>query len=213
MKNKVFILGDSYSTYEGYIPDGYASYYGENKTREAKLRDVSYTWWHRYLKNTDSHLLLNCSYSGTTICHTGYDGSDNISRSFITRFEKLINDGFFADNIPDSIFIFGGTNDSWANAPLGKRKYTEQTTEDLYSVFPAIYYLFNLAKKNFPQTRIVCVINSEEIKEEIVNTLIDACEKYGIEYIEVKNIDKLSGHPTELGMEQIEKQIREGLEK
>ena len=213
MKNKVFILGDSYSTYDGYIPDGYASYYGENKTREAKLRDVSYTWWHRYLKNTDSELVRNSSYSGTTICHTGYDGSDNISRSFITRLEKLINDGFFKENKVDTFFILGGTNDSWANSPLGERKYSDWSTEDLYNVLPAIYYLLNLAKENFPQTRIVCIINSDVIKEEITKNLIDACERYDIEYIEIKNIDKLSGHPTELGMEQIEKQIREGLEK
>ena len=38
---KIFILGDSYSTYEGYVPEGYAIYYGPNSERDAKVSDVS----------------------------------------------------------------------------------------------------------------------------------------------------------------------------
>ena len=33
-KNNVFILGDSYSTYEGYIPDGYRFYYWDERTAD-----------------------------------------------------------------------------------------------------------------------------------------------------------------------------------
>ena len=30
----VFVLGDSYSTFKGYIPEGYATYYGDKEEKE-----------------------------------------------------------------------------------------------------------------------------------------------------------------------------------
>lgn len=210
MKN-IFILGDSYSTYEGHIPEGYAAYYRKDSEREAKLRDHTYTWWYRYLKDTDSNLVRNCSWSGTTICHTGYDGADKIDNSFITRIEKLINSGFFKENKVDTLFVFGGTNDSWANAPLGEMMYSDWTTKDLYCVLPAICYLLHTLKNNFADTKIVCILNSDVFKPKIREAYIEACNHYGIDYIEVTDFDMLEGHPTETGMEQIEKQIIEGM--
>lgn len=208
---KIFILGDSYSTYEGFVPEGYAVYYHPNSERDAKVSDVSLTWWGRYLKNTNSTLLRNCSWSGTTICHTGYDGADKINNSFITRMEKLIDEGFFKENKPDTLFVFGGTNDSWANAPLGEKMYSGWDVKDLYCVLPAICYLLNLLKKNFSETRIICLLNSGVYKKEITDTFIEACEKYNIEYIKIEDFEMLTGHPTELGMEQIEKMVRDGM--
>jgi len=208
---KIFILGDSYSTYEGYVPEGYDIYYGPNSKYDARVSDVNLTWWGRYLKNTNSTLVRNCSWSGSTICHTGYDGADKIGNSFITRMEKLINEGFFKENKVDTFFVFGGTNDSWANAPLGEKMYSGWEVKDLYSVLPAICYLLNLLKENLPETRIICLLNSGIYKKEITDTFIEACQKYDIEYIEIKDFDMLTGHPTELGMEQIEKMVRDGM--
>ena len=34
----VFILGDSFSTFEGYIPEGYLTYYSENTEKNNKKR-------------------------------------------------------------------------------------------------------------------------------------------------------------------------------
>lgn len=213
VKDSIFILGDSYSTYEGHIPQGYAAYYAPETKWEAKLRDHTYTWWHRYIKDTDSILVRNSSYSGTTICYTGYDGADVKNTSFITRIQRLIDSGFFKENKVDTLFVFGGTNDSWANAPLGEMMYKDWTQKDLYFVLPAIGYLLNLLKENFADTKVVCILNSDEYKPEILKAYTEALSHYGIDYIEVTDFDKLSGHPTELGMEQIEKQILKGMEK
>ena len=213
VKDSIFILGDSYSTYEGYIPRGYATYYGKETKWPAKLRDHTYTWWHRYLTDTDSHLVKNCSWSGTTICYTGYDGADVKNTSFITRIQRLIDSGFFKENKVDTLFVFGGTNDSWANAPLGKLMFKDWTEKDLYYVLPAIGYLLNTLKNCFNNTKVICILNSDEYKPEIKNGYIEACTHYGIDYIEITDFDKLSGHPTELGMEQIEKQILKGMER
>lgn len=208
MKNfgRVFILGDSYSTFEGHIPEGYEPYYKEKDTPYSSLNDVSLTWWHRLIKNTGSQLLLNCSWSGTTVCHTGYDGADRSDNSFVARFEKLKDDGFFKANVPDTLFVFGGTNDSWANSPVGAPMYSDWEKEDLYSVLPAFCCLLNRIKDTLPQTRVVCVINCD-IKDEIIKSFKEICQKYGVESVALCDIDKENGHPTAHGMEQIEKQI------
>lgn len=45
----VSVLGDSISTYQGYIPDGYACFYPEANN---DVKDVTQTWWMQVLYNT-----------------------------------------------------------------------------------------------------------------------------------------------------------------
>ena len=52
--NNVLILGDSYSTFNGYIPDGYITYYSENERPETDVRRVEETWWHSLLSEKSS---------------------------------------------------------------------------------------------------------------------------------------------------------------
>ena len=40
MKNNVFIMGDSYSTYKGYIPEGYHFYYGDERKDSPIVKGV-----------------------------------------------------------------------------------------------------------------------------------------------------------------------------
>ena len=64
----VLIIGDSYSTFEGYIAEGCAPYYGRSERKpESDVSAVEETWWHRLIAENDANLLLNSSYSGTTI--------------------------------------------------------------------------------------------------------------------------------------------------
>ena len=85
------------------------------------------------------NLILNNSWSGSTICYTGYDNTDcSNSSSFIYRLQKLIDQGFFDKNNIDTVFVFGGTNDNYADAPIGTMKYENWENNDLYSVMPAI---------------------------------------------------------------------------
>ena len=129
----VLILGDSFSTFEGYIPEGYLTYYGENTEKNTDVRKVEYTWWHQLMKETNSNLVLNNSWSGSTICYTGYDGYDcSKDSSFIFRVRQLIENGFFAENKIDTVFLLGASNDSGANSPLGELKYDHFEEKDLY---------------------------------------------------------------------------------
>jgi len=186
MLGNVFILGDSYSTFYKYIPEGYEHYYDEKGPSYLKSNseivlstndvcNVNQTWWYDLVKE-NGNLLRNCSWSGTTICNTGYNGSDNSKISFIARFEKLLKDGYFKENRVDTFFLFGGTNDSWANSPLGNKIYSDWSVADLYNVFPAFSYLIHMITLNLPQTKIYCIINNE-LKHEITMFYKFVCEK------------------------------------
>ena len=47
------------------------------------------------------------------------------------------------------------------------------------------------------------MINCDSIKTEIIECIKNASKRIGIEFVELKNIDKLTKHPTVTGMEQI----------
>ena len=144
----IMIFGDSYSTYEGYIPDGFAVYYSGHRELPPDVFDVKRTWWGRIIEQTGSTLVQNNSWSGSTLGNTGYNNSDcSTSSSFIYRFEKLWNEGFFEEHKIDTLFVFGGTNDSWSEAPLGELKFENIEKEDLFCVLPAICYFAGTLKE------------------------------------------------------------------
>ena len=101
MKN-IVIFGDSYSTYEGCIPDGYATYYSPNGREEGPAvtkMNVDSTWWKQFIDLCGVNLLLNNSWSGSTIGYTGYNNADcSKSSSFIYRYNKLKDENFFKKN-------------------------------------------------------------------------------------------------------------------
>ena len=205
--DNIVIFGDSYSTFEGYIPKGYAAYYTESRTVGPDVRSVTETWWHRLVEETGAKLIHNNSWSGSTVCYTGYNNSDcSESSSFIYRLNKLEGEGFWVDKTVDTVFVFGGTNDSWANSPIGELVYSDWKKQDLYSVLPAFCFFIKRLLEVFPKANIVCLINTE-LKEEITNGFISACEHYDIEYVKFDHIDKISGHPTVKGMNDIKEQI------
>ncbi len=200
MKKNAIIFGDSYSTFKGYVPEGYAVYYPENLKFETDVKKVEQTWWHQVAKEAKLDIILNNSWSGSTIGYTGYDNVDcSKSSSFIYRLKQLLENGFFAKNKIDTVFVFGGTNDSWSNAPLGEPMYSGWEENDLFSVLPAICYFLNLLKETLPKAKIYCLINTD-IKMEIRNCMKKACEKYEITPISFDKINKTNGHPTIQGM-------------
>jgi len=196
----VSILGDSYSTYEGYMSPSTNElwYYAKAKSDRTDVSDVRQTWWHQLIKLKGWRLCVNNSYSGATISYTGYDGNDYSERSFITR----------ANNVgsPDVLLIFGATNDSWAGAPLGDYKYEGITYGDLYSFRPAMARLLEYVTNRYLGTEIYFMLN-DGLKPEIGESVKTICRHYGVTVVELKGIDKISGHPSVKGMTQIARQM------
>lgn len=201
----VSILGDSYSTFEGYIPQGNVTwYFNRTDTARTDVDNVRQTWWWQLISEGGYILGVNDSYSGATVSYTGYDGNDYTDRSFITRLERIVPS--------DILLIFGATNDSWAGSPVGEYKYGSLTREDLFSFRPAMARLISEAQNRFPGTRIVYIINSE-LKDDITSSIIEVCRHYGCEYVLLENVDKMSGHPSVAGMKAIKNQVLKRLKK
>lgn len=194
--NNTIIFGDSYSTFKGYVPEGYAVYYSESGRPETDVTDVSQTWWYQVCEKAGLNLIHNNSWSGSTIGYTGYGNSDcSHSSSFIYRLKQLADSGFFTNEHIDTVFVFGGTNDSWSNAPLGG----DESDCDLYHVLPAIRCFLAELIRLLPNASIYCLINTE-IKHEIADCLADTCKKHNITPVTFDKIDKRCGHPTIRGM-------------
>ncbi|MBQ9637454.1 MAG: hypothetical protein IJV36_06125 [Prevotella sp.] len=201
LAQSVTIFGDSYSTYEGYItPATNEPWYFQDshQPKRTDVTSVTQTWWHQLLTNQGWRLCMNNSYSGSTISYSGYDGADYTLRSFNTRMTNL--------GCPDIIFIFGATNDSWAGAPIGDYKYDSITQADLFSFRPAMAHMLEYMTQRYINTRIYFILN-DGLSEEITQSALTICHHYGVPCIQLHGIDKLSGHPSVLGMQQIAEQV------
>ena len=155
MPNNTIIFGDSYSTFQDYIPEGYAVYYTPAGRAETDVTQVEETWWHQVTTQAGLHLVQNNSWSGSTIGYTGYGNSDcSHSSSFIFRLRQLKEQGFFQENEINTVFVFGGTNDSWSDAPLGVSMPENQSEADLFSVLPAISHFLTDLKETLPAASI-----------------------------------------------------------
>ena len=196
------IMGDSYSTFEGYIPEGYKPYYPSNEN--CTVKDVRDTWWYILKERLSANLVLNDSWSGSTVCYTGRGTPEHAYRSsFVNRFNLMVKDGFFKREKIDTVFIFGATNDSWLETtPKGEEMLFGWREEDLYSTLPAISYLLSGLKNELPEANIIFIINTG-LSEQIVKAVKSASKAFGTDYIELYDIDKTAGHPTPRGMKEI----------
>ena len=207
MPNNTIIFGDSYSTFQGYIPEGYAVYYSPQGRPETDVTRVEETWWHQVCREAGLNLVQNNSWSGSTIGYTGYGNSDcSHSSSFLYRLRQLKEQGFFTENEIHTVFVFGGTNDSWSDAPLGSSMPENRSEADLFSVLPAIRQFLTELKETLPGASIYCLINTE-LKPEIGAEMKAACRQLGIRDIAFTHIAKACGHPTIRGMEDIASQV------
>ena len=197
---KVSILGDSYSTYKGYIPENYAPFYPDANN---DVKDVEQMWWSLYIDAKGYQLEKNDSWGGTTICGTGYGRMDSSRSAFTSRVDQLGD--------PDIIFIFGGTNDAWAGSPIGEYQYSDWTKEDCKSFRPALACLLDMLMKRYPDAEIYSILNSE-LREEINESSREICKHYGIQLIELHDIEKQNGHPSVKGMKSICEQLIEAID-
>ncbi len=195
----VSILGDSYSTFEGYVtPSTNEMWYYEENGNKNDVNDVTHTWWWQVIKNGGYHFCINNSYSGSTIGYHGYDGNDYSARSFITRMDDL--------GCPDIILIFGATNDSWAGEAVGEYKYDNLKKSDFFTFRPAMAYMLQHMTNRYPNVRIYFILNTE-LRDDITESCQVICAHYGVTCIKLSDIDKQNGHPSQKGMKAIAEQV------
>jgi hypothetical protein len=206
-KPSVTTFGDSYSTYEGYLtPDTMETWYFHNRPdpNRTDVSSVRQTWWWQVIEKMGWKLELNNSWSGATVCNTGYNDADYTHRSFITRHKSLGH--------PDVILMLAATNDSWCGAPIGEYKYGDWRRADLYTFRPALAYLLHHMKDRYPTADVYYILNCD-LKADINSSVEEICRHYGVPVIRLHDISKTAGHPNVKGMQQIAEQVVAALKK
>lgn len=202
---RVTIFGDSYSTFEGYnYPSTNETWYFAKGRRDNDVKRVEETWWYQVAQEMAYKVERVNSYSGSTVCRTGYNRADYTERAFITRMSNL--------GEPDVILICAATNDCWAGAPIGEYKYGNWTDGDLYTFRPAMAKLCWGLRTNYPKARLLFIINSE-LKPEFNESIATICDHYDVPYLLLHDINKQSGHPSVAGMKAIAEQVVGALKK
>ncbi len=195
---KISVLGDSYSTFEGFIPAGNAIYYNCKPNCKNGVTSVEHTWWHRVIQALGGRLERNESYSGSTVCNTGYGKTDATATSFITRMKNLGN--------PDLILICGGTNDCWAGVPMGDFVYENWSADELFSFRPAMAEMLSGLQNAYPAAKIFFVLNSE-LSDAVNDSVHTVCAHYQTPCIDLREISKINGHPDYDGMAAMAEQV------
>ena len=205
---RVSIFGDSYSTFEGYIPATHEPWYAPEGSRFAKdqndVRRVEETWWWQVVQTMGYRLETNNSWSGSTVGYFGYQNENYQPRSFNTRVAYL--------GEPDIILCCCATNDSWTGEKVGEYKYANWTENDLWYCRPAMARLLSTMKQNYP-TAVPYIIVNTELRDDIVESITTICRHYAVKCILLHDIDKQMGHPSKAGMKAIATQVVEALRK
>lgn len=203
------ILGDSYSSYEGYVhPDSNDVYPYEN----IGLTGVEQMWWAQVADSTGWILERNNSFSGALMCN--YDYVNYYGQySFIRRMDDLGH--------PNVIFIFGATNDACAHnddgpvVSLGDYIYSDWTEEQLCDFRPALAYLFDHLKTRYPNAKLYFLLDmnlgtsgvTESRRAEFLSSIHRITQHYDVDCIDITGIHKSRWHPNVEGHKDIAEQV------
>lgn len=217
---KIAIMGDSYSTFDGWSNKDVAGndndhfvYYPHECTHTG-VDSVEKTWWYMLCQKPEFELEVSNSFSGSVISNTHYNGMDvaGTEISFMSRVGKNSN-GVDYNGDPDIILIFGGTNDCWAGVELGDYVYRNWTANDLKCFRPAFSKLVSTLLELYPRAKVYNITNSSTdgiqwgMSKSYAKSMQKVCKHYGIPNIVLEDIEKVENHPTYAGMQAICEQV------
>ena len=128
----VSILGDSISTFPGYIPDGMIA------NDHDGFDTVDKEWWHILLTKLGAKLCVNYSCSGMKL--SGTDSKLSACyKQYATKLHRVAGNTYpnldsststpTEDINPDIIFVYLGTNDFTGNATMTEFEYSDMRSE------------------------------------------------------------------------------------
>ncbi len=227
----ISIMGDSISTFAGYIPtaDGFNREHLPRYPQADLLTDVNETWWMQVVDQLDAKLGINDSWRGSTLSGavpvTTGDTGENAAMSNLTRIQNLGSNG-----TPDVILLYGGTNDlahvskvgtfdpftAPAEADLTTRKWDNLADGFMHTILRIRHY--------YPEATLVAMLPtytksyySNEKLAQGNEVMAQICEHYGIPYVDLRDsgvtAEQLPDgiHPGKDGMDMITEAVIEAL--
>ena len=204
---RISVIGDSISTFRGFVPSGYGCHY---PTSDHDLTSVSQTYWYRlaYDLMSDARIERNISFSGTAVArttNTSYSSQSWFGQDFCARF--IAQDGV---GQPDIILIHGGTNDYAHNvdklAPGVEMRSPNAPSDDVLaqlfatadaattraeiealddtSFCSAYIKLLCLIRERYPEAKVVCIIG-DYLSTGIEQSTIKIAEHYGAKSVDL----------------------------
>ena len=198
-KDKIIsILGDSISTYAGYIPqaDGVNLEHRPRYPQEDLLTDVNDTWWMRLINTLGAKLGVNDSWAGSTVSNfrdiNEKDFGPDAAMASLTRIRNL-----GANGNPDLILFFGGTNDAGKMIEKGTFDASHEIDPSAYKwdSFADAYAEALLRLKYFyPDADIVALSPSisggyydNARLSEFADLALEICSYYKVKCVDVRN--------------------------
>lgn len=185
----ISVLGDSISTFSGYIPEGNLTYY---PVQSINVKNVNDTWWMQLITELDAKLGVNDSWSGSLV---GAVSGERLPMASVDRIARLDDNG-----IPDVIVFFGGTNDiAYANGrPMGSfdpenaPAYADPSATEWESFADGYAEAILRLKYYYPDTEIIAILPTLNKKYynnatlESYNSISRSiCDHYGITYVDL----------------------------
>ena len=193
---KVSIIGDSITTYSGYLPTGYYSRYPDGT-----VTDVDQTWWMEMIKFSGATLEINASYRGS--CSSNYKAGTSPGSGYIDYpdFYDRCNTNLLGN--PDVIIIALGTNDSANSVAIGDFDYTTSYLSLSESTFATSYIKGIKTLQNiYPNAEIICVALA--MKNAYATAIKDIAGNLGCAFAYAGDYRTESGsHPGASGMKEI----------
>lgn len=190
------ILGDSISSFQGYIPDGYAYHYPAGS-----VETYTDTWWGQLITETGMTLGVNNSYSGSPLCETG-TLTDRPRGASVTRTSNLGTN-------PDYIIIMMGLNDFNQDASVGEYEIGDALPNNINDFRSALAIAMHDIGNNYPSAKIlICTIPecyparlsesattnpfwTNSTTGTIANlnkAIIEICPEFGAEVVDLRNL-------------------------
>lgn len=202
----IAFVGDSLTSYHGFIPHGYDSFL-PNPTSDTF--DVNQTWWMQVTNALGAKMFVNNSYGGTCV----YGGTEP------TNSDQRLSHLKIGTQTPDVIIIYMGSNDCAAS-----ESYPGTYNVNVFAT--AYQQMLDKIQALCPDSEIIIVTlaqskmfssNSVAIYD---NTLKSIAAKYNLKLVDLQGLDNTkpkdgvalivdAGHPSKAGNDEIAKYFLE----
>ena len=209
----VSILGDSISTFEGWIPveDGHNLKHRKRYPQSDLLTDVRLTWWHKLINNLGAKLGVNDSWAGSRVHNNASSNSGDLGPdACMASITRITNLG--ANGTPDLIFFYGGTNDAGKNVQLGtfdsSINHKVDLTATTWATFADAYAAAIMRMQYFYPDAKIIALTPMWVKSyypvsrmnDFAEVIVSICDYFGVPVIDLRkcginanNIDSTLG--------------------
>lgn len=139
----VSIVGDSISTYEGFVPERYAVFYKGCTRSDAGLNSVYDMWWAKVNQYLRAYICVNNSYSGSQVTGNSFPSASSDERTSLLH---------TAQYRPNMILVYLGFNDFGRGIPV--KPAQDKRLSDTFGY--AYQNMLLKLRMNYPEAVIVC---------------------------------------------------------